>query len=87
MSPVLEEAAESAFWIELLLDAKMARVETFDPLLKEAEELIAIADASINSAKLHSVELCTSLISAVGLAANSCARTPTRRGKLSGPSC
>jgi len=51
MSTVLEEATQSAFWIELLVDAKKASVQFADPLLKEATELTAIAAASINTAK------------------------------------
>src|SRR5437667_12107164 len=39
---VLEEADESAFWIELLLDAGKTNTEKADPLLREANELIAI---------------------------------------------
>ena len=54
MSTVLEEADESAFWIELLVDAKKASVLVVDLLLKEANELTAIAAASINTAKRNS---------------------------------
>src|SRR5512139_4013474 len=43
MSTVLEEADESAFWIELLVDARKAAAQIADPLLKEANELTAIA--------------------------------------------
>ncbi len=54
MSTVLEEADESTFWVELLVDAKKASVQVADPLLKEANELTAIAAASINTAKRNS---------------------------------
>ncbi len=54
MSTVLEEADESAFWIELLVDANKAAVQITSPLLKEANELVAIAAASINTAKRNS---------------------------------
>ena len=54
MSTVLEEADESAFWIELLVDANKAAVQIASPLLKEANELTAIAAASINTAKRNS---------------------------------
>src|SRR5262245_55091359 len=48
---VLEEADESAFWIELLVDAKKATRQTAQPLLQEANELTAIAISSINTAR------------------------------------
>ena len=51
MGTVLEEADESAYWIELLVDAGKARPELARPLLIEATELTAIAAASINTAK------------------------------------
>ena len=54
MSTVLEEADESAFWIELLVDAKKTAIQIADPLLKEATELTAIAASSINTAKRNS---------------------------------
>lgn len=54
MGTVLEEADESAFWIELLVDAAKARPELAQPLLLEANELVAIAAPSINTAKRHS---------------------------------
>src|SRR5215471_18323237 len=46
MSTVLEEADESAFWLELLLDASKAKIEFVQPLLAEANELIAITTSS-----------------------------------------
>ena len=51
MSTVLEEADESAFWIELLLDAAKASTQFAQPLLTEANELVAIAASSINTAR------------------------------------
>ena len=48
---VLEEADESAFWIELLLDSGRVRDERASPLLGEANELIAISISSINTAR------------------------------------
>ena len=70
MGTVLEEADESAFWIELLVDAAKAMPQLAQPLLAEANELTAIAASSItpqngianNSAfcTLHST-LCTSM--------------------------
>ena len=51
MSTVLEEADETAFWIELLVDAEKANSQLAKPLLAEAKELIAIAASSINTAR------------------------------------
>jgi four helix bundle protein len=54
MSTVLEEADESAFWIELLVDAEKVGTQIAHPLLNEANELIAITASSINTAKRSS---------------------------------
>jgi four helix bundle protein len=54
MSTVLEEADESAFWIELLVDAAKATPQLAHPLLTEANELVAITAASVNTAKRNS---------------------------------
>lgn len=51
MGIVLEEADESAFWIELLIDAAKAKASTANTVLKEANELTGIAIASITTAK------------------------------------
>jgi len=48
---VLEEADESAFWIELLIESGKVRPEKAQLILKEANELIAIAISSINTAR------------------------------------
>jgi four helix bundle protein len=48
---VLEEADESAFWIELLIDAGKIGAEKAGPLLREAGELVAISVSSINTAR------------------------------------
>ena|ERR1041385_1552343 len=54
MKTVLEEADESAFWIELLLDATKASPQAARPLLAEANELVAIATSSVNTAQRNS---------------------------------
>jgi four helix bundle protein len=51
---VLEEADESAYWIELLIDAGKAANESTTALLREANELAAISVSSINTAKRNS---------------------------------
>ena len=48
---VLEEADESAFWMELIIEAGLARSKLVAPLLDEAEQLTKIMAASILSAK------------------------------------
>jgi four helix bundle protein len=51
MKTVLEEADESAFWVELLLDAGKTSPQAAQPLLTEANELVAIAASSVNTAQ------------------------------------
>ena len=51
---VSEEADESAFWIELLEESgKISRTQS-KPLFAEANELVAIAVSSINTARKNS---------------------------------
>lgn len=47
---VEEEADESAFWMELLIDGGLMKRELVEPLLREANELVAIMTASRKSA-------------------------------------
>jgi four helix bundle protein len=51
MGDVLEEADESGYWVELLVDAAKIDQLTAAPLLAESKELVAIAMSSINTAK------------------------------------
>lgn len=48
---VREEAEESGFWLELIIDGDLLKPTLVEPLLKEALELTAIFTASIISAK------------------------------------
>ena len=48
---VLEEADESLFWLELMVDAQVITHVRADKLLKEADELTAIFVTSLNTAK------------------------------------
>jgi four helix bundle protein len=48
---VLEEADESAYWIELLIDAGKTERRSPAALLQEANELVAISVSSINTAR------------------------------------
>ena len=46
---VIEEADESIYWMELLLEAKLAsEIQTTD-LIKEADEIVAILTASVKT--------------------------------------
>ena len=56
MGVVLEEADESAFWLELLMDAKKTTSDKAGALLREANELVAIAVSSINTARRNSTD-------------------------------
>jgi four helix bundle protein len=51
---VLEEADESGYWIDLLSAAGKADRDATTPLQKEANELVAIAISSINTARRRS---------------------------------
>jgi four helix bundle protein len=48
---VLEEADETVFWLELLLEGGIVKHEKLDALLKEAEELTSIFVTSLCTAK------------------------------------
>ena len=48
---VLEEADESLFWLELMVDAKLVPLQRADRLLIEADQLTAIFTASVRTAK------------------------------------
>jgi len=54
LGDVLEEADESGFWVELLVDSGKVDQRTAAQLLTEANELVAIAISSINTAKRNS---------------------------------
>lgn len=47
---VEEEADETAFWLELIVDSKIRSEKQIEPLLKEAGELVAIMASSRKSA-------------------------------------
>ncbi len=48
---VLEEADESGFWLELIIDGGLLKTARVTPLLNESNELTTIFTSSINSAK------------------------------------
>jgi len=55
MGTVEEEADESGYWMELLVDAGKLRFENVKVLLDESNELTAISVASINTARNSSM--------------------------------
>ena len=51
LSIVIEEADESYFWLEFIVDENMIKKDLADPLLKEAYELTAIFTTSRKTAR------------------------------------
>ena len=51
LGTVLEEADESLFWLELMVDAEVVTKSRVEGLLKEADELTAIFTTSVKTAK------------------------------------
>ncbi len=52
LSIVIEEADESYFWLEFIIDENLLKNHLVEPLLKEAKELTAIFVASRKTARL-----------------------------------
>jgi four helix bundle protein len=48
---VVEEADETVFWMELLIDSKLIKKEKLDPLFKEANEILAVVSSARKNAK------------------------------------
>ncbi|MCP4630479.1 MAG: four helix bundle protein [bacterium] len=53
LSIVIEEADESIFWLEFIMDEDLLKKPLVQPLMKEAEELTAIFIASRKTARLE----------------------------------
>lgn len=53
MGTVEEEADESVYWMELLVEAGIVKADRLESLMKEGNEILAITVASINTAKKH----------------------------------
>jgi four helix bundle protein len=51
MGLVEEELDESAYWMELLVEAQVVTQDKVGPLMREADELLAITVSSIKTAK------------------------------------
>ena len=52
LSIVIEEADESCFWLEFIIDENLLKKAQVEPLLKEAEELTAIFMTSRKTARM-----------------------------------
>ncbi len=53
MGTVVEEADESAFWLELMENAGVCPVTSIQPLKIEADEILRICSTSLNTAKCN----------------------------------
>jgi len=51
MGIVEEEADESLYWMELLIEAGIVKSENLESLMKEVDEILSITVASIKTAK------------------------------------
>jgi len=54
---VIEEADESAFWLEIIIESNLLKKELVKPLLNETNEIIAIMVSSAKSAKSKIINL------------------------------
>ena len=53
LGTVEEEADETIFWMELLIRSKILPAKRLDPLIAEANEILAMVVASVRTAKKH----------------------------------
>jgi hypothetical protein len=53
MAIVEEEADESLYWMELLIESNLVKHELLSDLMSEGNELVAIAAASMMTARNH----------------------------------
>lgn len=51
LETALQELDESLYWMELLIEAEITSREQLEPLMQEADELIAMAVASVRTIK------------------------------------
>ncbi|MEP6603139.1 MAG: four helix bundle protein [Spartobacteria bacterium] len=51
ISIVAEEADETLFWFEVLVESDLIRMKTVEPLMAECEELLKIFSSSLATAK------------------------------------
>jgi four helix bundle protein len=55
MGVIEEEADETLFWLEMLIECKKAKAEDLKSMMDEAEQLLRIFAASRMTAKAHAV--------------------------------
>lgn len=48
---VLEEADETLYWLELIVETNVIKSDLLQPLIKETNEIIAICVASLNNSR------------------------------------
>lgn len=48
---VVEEADESAFWLEVIIESGLIKKELIEPLLRETNEIVSIMVVSLKSSK------------------------------------
>jgi len=53
----LEEADESIYWMELIIEGNLIKKDLVEPLLTEAKELTSIFHASIKTARRNKINL------------------------------
>jgi four helix bundle protein len=53
MGTVEEEADESSFWLEVIIESGLMKEELVKDLLDEADQIVAIIVSSINTARGH----------------------------------
>ena len=53
MAVVEEEADESLYWMDLLVESSLVKRELLTDLMVEGNELVAIAAASVMTARSH----------------------------------
>jgi four helix bundle protein len=53
MGIVEEEADESGYWLELLVDAEIVKPQLLQDLIKESAEIVAMVIASIKTTRGH----------------------------------
>ena len=51
IEPALQELDETVYWMELLIEAKITAPERLEALMKEADELMAMAVAAVRTIK------------------------------------
>ena len=75
---VVEEADESAFWLELITESGMLKNDLVSPLRREAEELTAIFTASARTARANTPR---------SKSTTSRSKSSNQQSKISNPKC